>query len=81
MPVFNALAGLSPSCCAVLVQMEHWATLSLVADNKKATNRVSIHLFMIRTFEQRYNQAVIYGLVVESSPKFEFFYLKQLNLL
>jgi hypothetical protein len=28
MPVFKALAGLSPNCWAVLVQMEHWASTS-----------------------------------------------------
>ena len=29
MPLFKPLAGFSPSCCAVLVQIEHWANALL----------------------------------------------------
>lgn len=40
MPVFSDFAGLSPSCWAVLVQMEHWADKS-VGSTKNSTNSIS----------------------------------------
>lgn len=43
-PAFNALAGLSPNCWAVLVQMEHWAHKSAGAIKNSTSNMINIKL-------------------------------------
>lgn len=48
MPAFNALAGLSPICCAVRAQMEHcpWALVT-VAHSPQQINMENTHFFII----------------------------------
>jgi len=46
MPLFKPLAGFSPSCCAVLVQMEHWAVDRIGNNEKRITNDVKNNFFM-----------------------------------
>ena len=50
MPIFNALAGFSPNCCAVLVQMLHCAETS--AGSKKnsinSTNNITHPLMVVQ---------------------------------
>lgn len=55
-PVFSALAGFSPNCCAVLVQMEHWADRSADTSVSAAkTNKIKHHRFIVIALEwQRY---------------------------
>ena len=57
--MFSALAGLSPSCCAVLVQIEHWATKSAGAIKKSNNNTIKIKLPLAMAYEielQKYNE-------------------------
>lgn len=50
MPEFMPLAGFSPSCEAVFVQIEHWAFTALLFDNtsKQEINKINA-LFFIRS--------------------------------
>jgi hypothetical protein len=52
-PVFKALAGLSPICCAVLVQIEHWADSVLNADDKSVLkNNIKTNLFIFFNYNK-----------------------------
>lgn len=42
MPAFKALAGLSPNCWAVFVQMEHWAAKSAGIIKNNISNKINI---------------------------------------
>ena len=49
MPAFNPRAGFSPSCCAVLVQIEHCACESMETRVKRKTNtKARMNNFCIR---------------------------------
>lgn len=51
MPEFRALAGFSPNCCAVLVQIEHCADAIPVDKEKTETNKTcKAHLLIAKNF-------------------------------
>lgn len=61
MPAFNPLAGFSPNCWAVRVQMEHCAVLSAGrCSNKMRENIKTVnHFFIPALFVQRYYSGTI----------------------
>ena len=49
-PAFKSLAGPSPNCCAVLVQIEHCAKLKIFSSKKVTTKTVIFPACMICCF-------------------------------
>ena len=50
MPAFRSLAGPSPNCCAVLVQIEHCAKLKIFSSKKETTNTAFLPARLIFCF-------------------------------
>jgi len=48
MPLFKPFAGFSPSCCAVLVQIEHWAEDREASNEKRRTNNGMKNSFFMK---------------------------------
>lgn len=54
MPAFNPLAGFSPSCCAVFLQMEHCSKDAVPEIKKETINNNATNLFMTCNYPQNY---------------------------
>jgi len=51
MPLFRPLAGFSPSCCAVLVQIEHCAEDRIANTESRRTSSMKNNFFMKQIYE------------------------------
>ena len=54
-PAFKPLAGFSPNCCAVFVQIEHCAEelLTKPKEEKIMIDNISTHFFILKNSIQR----------------------------